>query len=54
MGNDPGHFFFFRHGRSGYAATCRISREGGATINICVALFYSIALVLLHACGLSL
>ena len=44
----------FRHGRRSCAATCQITREDGATINICMVVFGSIALFSLHARGSSL
>ena len=44
----------FRHGRRSFAATCQITREGGATIDICFVVFGSIALFSLHARGSSL
>ena len=35
MGNDPPQFSIFRHGRRSCAATCQITREDGAIIDIC-------------------
>ena len=46
--------FSFGHGRSSCAATCQITREGGAISDICIVVFGSIALVSLHARGSSL
>ena len=54
MGNDPPQFSIFRHGRRSCAATCQITREGGAIIDVCIVVFGSIALVSLHARGSSL
>ena len=54
MGNDPPQVSIFRHGRRSCAATCQITREGGAIIDICTAVFGSIVLVSLHARGSSL
>ena len=54
MGNDPPQFSIFRHGRRGCDATCQITREGGAIIDICIVVFGSIALVSLHARGSTL
>ena len=54
MGNEPPQFSIFRHGRSSCAATCQITREGGAIIDIRIVVFGSIALVALHARGSSL
>ena len=42
-------FQFFIHGRRSCAATCQITREGGAITDICTVVFGSIALVSLHA-----
>ena len=42
----------FRHGRRSCDATCQVTREGGAIIDICIvvfAVFCSISLVPLHA-----
>ena len=57
MVNDPPQASIFRHGRRSYDATCQITREGGAIIDICIVVFVvsgSIALVSLHARGSSL
>ena len=60
MGNDPPQFSVFRHGRRSCAATCQITREDGAIIDICnicimiMVVFGSIALFSLHARGSSL
>ena len=44
-----------RPGRRSCAATCQITREGGAIIDICTAVVFGyIALVSLHARGSSL
>ena len=51
---DPPRFSIFRHGRRSCAATCQITRGGGAIIDICTVVFGSIALVSLHARGSSL
>ena len=53
-GNDPPQFSIFRHGRRSCSATCQITWEGGAIIDICTMFFGSIALVSLHARGSSL
>ena len=53
-GERPPAFSIFRHGRSSCAATCQITREGGAIIDIYIVVFGSIALVSLHARGSSL
>ena len=53
-GNDPPQFSIFRHGRRSCAATCQITREGRASIDICTVVFRSIAVVSLHARGSSL
>ena len=39
----------FRYGRRSCAATCQITREGGAIIDICTVVFGSIATFSLHA-----
>ena len=52
--HDPPQFSIFRHGRSSCAATCQITRDGGAIIDICTVVFGSIAVVSLHARGSSL
>ena len=44
----------FRHGRRGCAATCQITRDDGAIIDIGMVVFGSIALFSLHARGSSL
>ena len=49
MGNEPPPFSTFRHGRRSCAATCQITREDGAIIDICMVVFGSIALFSLHA-----
>ena len=54
MGNDPPQFSIFRHGRRSCAATCHITREDGAIIDICMVVFGSIALFSLHARGSSI
>ena len=54
MGNDPPQFSIFRHERRSCAATCQITREDGAIIDIFMVDFGSIALVSLHARGSSL
>ena len=36
MRNDPPQFSIFRHGRRSCSATCQITREDGAIIDICV------------------
>ena len=52
--NDPPRFSIFRHGRRSCAATCQITREDGAIIDICMVVFGSIALFSLLARGSSL
>ena len=54
VGNDPPQISIFRHGGRSCAATCQITREGGAIIDICLVVFGSIALVSLQARGSSL
>ena len=54
VGNDPPQISIFRHERRSCAATCQITREGGAIIDICFVAFGSIALASLHARGSSL
>ena len=49
MGNDPPQFSIFRHGRRSRAATCQITGEDGAIIDICKMVLGSIALFSLHA-----
>ena len=39
MGNDSPQFPIFRHGRRSCAATCPITRKGGAVIDICIIVF---------------
>ena len=52
-GERPPQFSIFRHGRRSCAATCQLTREGGAIIDICFGVFGSIALVSLYARGSS-
>ena len=54
MENDPPQFSIFRRGRRSCAATCQMTREDGAIIDICLVVFGSIALFSLHARGSSL
>ena len=54
MRNDPPQFSIVRHGRRSCAATCQITRKGGAIVDICIVVFGSIALDSLHARGSSL
>ena len=54
MGNDLPQFSILRHGRLSCAATCQITREDGAIIDIREVVFGSIALFSLHARGSSL
>ena len=54
MGNDPPQYPIFRRGRRSWAATCQITGEDGATIDICKVFVVSIALFSLHAHGSSL
>ena len=54
MGNNLLGFSIFRQGRSNCAAACQITREGGAIIAVCIGVLCSLALVSLHARGLSL
>ena len=53
-GDDSPQFSIFRNGRRSFAATCQITREDGATIDICLVVFGSIALFSLHARGSAL
>ena len=53
-GNNPPQFLISRHRRRSCAATCQITRKGGAIIDICTVVFGYIALVSLHARGSSL
>ena len=48
-GERPPQFSIFSHGHSGCAATCQITREGGAIIDLCIVVFGPIALVSLHS-----
>ena len=43
-GERPPAISIFRHGRRSCAATCQITREDGAIIDICMVVFGSIAL----------
>ena len=40
MGNDPPQISIFRHGRRSCAATCQVTREDGAIIDICKVVFW--------------
>ena len=44
MGNDTPQFSIFRHECRSCAATCQVTREDGAIIDICYVVFGSIAL----------
>ena len=53
-GTTPRNFSIFRQGRRSCAATCQITREDGAILDVCKVVFGSIAFFPLHARGSSL
>ena len=48
-GERPPAISIFRHGRRSCAATCQITRKGGAIIDVCIVVFGSIDLTSMHA-----
>ena len=48
MGNDPPQFSIFTHRRSSCAATCQITRDEGAIIDICMVWWFLVRLLFFH------